>query len=431
MSAVMFAAPSIAAPAPSSTSQAEGTSQPRAGTEAGIVAGTVTAAEPRWNERGDRIYTHAVIRLKDGGTITVRQPGGTVGDIGMVQFPGTPLLRAGDQVEARVAAVAATWSVVEITALSRQREIGAPESLTPSGGKDLSRPPVPLEYVRTTTDEGTPLYWQSGCVYLTIDKAGTSHVTGDLELTVIKQVLAHWRESVASCSYMELVPEERDGVEVGFDGVNVVKFRDESWCRPGADGEGEECHPADAAGITTLTFINAPDSDRYGEILDGDIELNGATRFSISVEGRTDGPPERCLADLANTFTHEVGHLLGLDHTCRFSGEPMREDSEGNPVPQCSGSLPGEILDATMHPSQTCGETKKATLEADDRDAVCAVYEVDTDPNQCKRVSLTTKKSWCTIAPDGGSRGSLLATFVLLLGALALIWRLRLTARAR
>lgn len=422
----MLPGSSIAAPASSPTSSAG----------QATVTGTVTAAESRWNDRGDRIYTRADVRLSDGSTITVRQPGGTVGDIGMVQFPGPPLLRAGDEVEARVAASVAgnEWSVVEITALARHREIGAPESVTGSGNtgaRSFGRTPVPREFVRTTTDAGAPLYWESGCVYLAFDKAGTSHVTGDLEFTVMKDVLAHWRESVASCSYMEFVTEEREGVEVGFDGVNLVKFRDERWCRPGEDGKDDECHPDDAAGITTLTFIDNPDSDRYGEILDGDIELNGATRFSISVEGRTDGPADRCLADLANTFTHEVGHLLGLDHTCRFSGEPTREDHDGDPVPLCSSGLPSEILDATMHPSQSCGEIKKATLEADDRDAICAVYPLDTDPDECKRVSLTTKRRWCTIAPGAGAGDSLLATFALLLGAALLLLRLRHGARAR
>jgi hypothetical protein len=426
MCAAMFPGSSIAAPAESPTGSRA--SQPAASG----VTGIVTAARSRWSERGDRIFTDVDIRLADGSVITVRQPGGTVGDIGMVQFPGPPLLRAGDEVEARVAAVRGVWSVVEITALARYGEIGAPESVTPSGGvRSLGRAPIPMEYVRTTTDEGAPLYWESGCVYLAFDKAGTSHVAGDLEFTVMKQVLDHWRDTVASCSYMQFVPEEREGVEVGFDGVNLVKFRDESWCRPSADGAGEECHPPDAAGITTLTFINNPKSERYGEILDGDIELNGATRFSISVEGRTEGPADRCLADLANTFTHEVGHLLGLDHTCRFSGEPLRQDDDGNPVPLCSGTLSSEILDATMHPSQTCGETKKASLEADDGDAVCNVYALDADPDECKRVSLTTKRSWCTIAPGAGTRDSLLATFALLLGAVALLWRLRHVVRAR
>src|SRR5690606_2185854 len=63
------------------------------------LAGTVVSAESRWNRRGDRIYTHATIRAADGTTVEVRQPGGAVDDIGMIQFPSPPLLNTGDEVE--------------------------------------------------------------------------------------------------------------------------------------------------------------------------------------------------------------------------------------------------------------------------------------------------------------------------------------------
>jgi hypothetical protein len=421
------------------------------------VSGTVTGAESRWNAGGDRIFTDVVIELADGSTMTVRQHGGTVGDIGMVQFPSPPLLRRGDRVEARVAMPAihtnatadsdATWSLLDVTSLVRADGAGSqdPVSLPESEpgqptGKTGNETPARIaegtgpraNFVRTTTDGGAPLHWGSGCTYVVFDSEGTTHLGGEEEFAIMEQALAHWRESMESCSYMKFVVEEPRPMEVGYDGFNVVKFREERWCRPAVGDRPEECYAFNAAGLTTLTFIDNPESNRYGEILDADIELNATERFAISANGETLAPDDgRDLADLANTFTHEAGHFLGLDHTCRTAGEPERLDHEGNVVPLCSGDL----LEATMHPTQDNGETKKATLEQDDIDGACDIHPLAEDPKRCARVDLTPERRYCTIAPGAsgaagepgtpGAGHSPLAFVAMFLGAALLLRRRR------
>ncbi|HWN66651.1 MAG TPA: hypothetical protein VNM90_03365, partial [Haliangium sp.] len=428
------------------------------------VTGTVIHTESGWDDpadssdpsapRGGRIFTHVDIALADGSTMTVRQSGGTVGDIGMVQIPSPPLLRPGDRVEARVAPFAVGrssghssgtgtgWFVVDVSSLVRSGDAGAPEPVT-LPGSDLEKQagsPLPVsepvreiddgsrphaEFVRTMTDGGAPLHWGSGCTYIVFDSAGTTHLAGDQEFEIMEQALAQWRDKTASCSYMDFVVEEPRSMEVGYDGFNVVKFREARWCRPAPDGGDEECYAFNAAGLTTLTFIDNPDSKRYGEILDADIEINGTERFAISAGGETLAPAGRDLADLANTFTHEAGHFLGLDHACRTAGEPSRLDHEGKEVPLCAGAL----LEATMHPTQDNGETKKASLEQDDIDGACAIHPLAEDPRRCAPVDLTPERRYCTIAPDaaGGSAGdtgsSPLAFAGLLLGAVLLLRR--------
>jgi hypothetical protein len=97
---------------------------------------------------------------------------------------------------------------------------------------------------------------------------------------------------------------------------------------------------------------------RDGAIVDADIEINGVN-FSISVNGVTLGVTG-CDAELANTLTHELGHLHGLEHTCLATGDPQRVDGNGSAVPSCSDqNLPPAITEATMYPFQDCGETKK------------------------------------------------------------------------
>jgi hypothetical protein len=410
------------------------------GTVTGSLTGTVLAAESRWDgpgEHGGRIVTHVTIELADGSIVSARQPGGTVGDIGMVQFPGPPLLRAGDHVEARVARFASggRWSILDVTSLARAPAPEAPrldERLDEKqpGARLLEESPPRRDFVRTMTDGLAPLYWGSGCTYVVFDSQGTAHIEGAREFEIMQDALDHWRASTQSCSYMDFVIEEPRPMEVGFDGFNVVKFRDESWCRPPPAGETEpECHQPNAAGLTTVTFINNTESKRYGEILDADIELNAAVTFSISVDGVTLGPDGRELADLGNTFTHEVGHFLGLDHACRLASEPVRLDHDGQEVPLCSGSL----LEATMHPTQDSGETKKASLETDDIQGACDIHPLADDPKRCRAVDLTPERSYCTIAPDGAGnapdghggagRAGALASLGLLLGAALLLRR--------
>ena len=76
----------------------------------------------------------------------------------------------------------------------------------------------------------------------------------------------------------------------------------------------------------------------------------------------------------------------------RTSSDPARIDDKGNPVPSCAQVTDPAITDATMYNFQECGETKKASLAPDDIAAVCSVYPVAKDPEECERV---TNESGC------------------------------------
>ncbi|GAB4564262.1 MAG: hypothetical protein Tsb0020_14260 [Haliangiales bacterium] len=367
-------------------------------TPTATVTAEVISARAQWNTRRDRITTTLTLQTDRGEELQVQQPGGSVGDIGMLQVPAPPILRAGDRVEAtlvRPQAAAADsdsewpWQLAAVARLDRSHSLSA--------GQHRSGPVA--EFVRTTTKMGRALYWSSRCVYLTYDSAGTSHLPGEQEFDVMDQVLEHWQSSVASCSDVEFIFEEPRALEVGYDGVNLIKIRDERWCRPATADDPEVCHSTQAAGITTLTFIDNDQRNDYGRILDADVELNAAVQFAISVDGQSEGPDDRCLSDLANTLTHEIGHLLGLDHTCRFPGDPVNIDDRGQAVPFCSSVSDQELLDATMHPSQECGETKKATLSDDDINAMCAIYPLASgDERSCEAVNIGGDRGGCEVA---------------------------------
>lgn len=361
------------------------------------ISGEVLDVRSHWTADGSRIVTDATVHT-DVGDVVVRQLGGTVDGIGQRTFPGPAPLVQG---------MRATVAVTEAYDLSQQKH------LVVDGVKVLAAPPG---YVRTgPTKAGNYLYWESGCVFLTIDDDGTKEIPGDAEFELVDQTIQAWNNAIAGCSYMQLINAGRKKLEVGRDHVNLIKFRDMTWCRPATADDGPHCPPDSAAGITTATFVDDPSSSRDGAIVDADVELNGVN-FALSDDGQTLGVDD-CLSELRNTLTHELGHLLGLEHTCLTSTDPPRVDGDGNAVPLCT-SATTEQQNATMYNFQECGETKKETLEPDDIAGVCAVYPLADDPGTCEPVG------------DGGgccSSGSGPAGPLALVGLVLLtsVWRRR------
>ncbi len=362
------------------------------------VSGSVTDVRSRWTADGDRIVTEATVHTATGD-VTVTQFGGTVDGLTMREFPGPEPLVPGMRV-----AIAARSDFDLSQRLHLVVESTKVEAYPPS-------------YVRTgPTAAGHSLYWESGCVFLAVDAAGTKEIAGDVEFQVIDDAIATWNNAIASCSYMQLINTGKKEIEVGRDNVNLIKFRDTSWCRPAVKDAPPHCHPDSAAGITTATYVDDASSSRDGAIVDADIELNGKD-FALSVNGQTLGT-QNCMSELQNTLTHELGHLLGLEHSCRATGDPPRVDDKGAAVPSC-GSANQAQQEATMFNFQDCGETKKETLEPDDIAGVCGIYPLAKDPGTCDPVE---DASGCAGCSSSGAAGPLaLVGFLLLTG----FWRRR------
>ncbi|HEY3354133.1 MAG TPA: MYXO-CTERM sorting domain-containing protein [Polyangia bacterium] len=298
-----------------------------------------------------------------------------------------------------------------------------------------------LGYVRSrTAKSNTPLAWHGSCAFLTPDSAGTPDVPTAAVLAAIDASVQTW--TTTGCSYFDLRvdPSEPNGSAIldRPQGKNFIVFRRDAWCPP---DPSEPCYDANATALTTVFYVDKPGAADDGRILDADVEMNNVD-FGFTVDGTP--PPthyQSGVADLENTLTHELGHLLGLDHTCYDGWNKCEDgfckvnhlacrantddcnpvDENGTKIPNCGPDLPASVVQATMFNYASPGDTSKRTLSQDDINGLCAMYPLAADPKSCSRVD-TSSDSGCRAAPGAAASPALL---LLLLAALALARRRR------
>jgi hypothetical protein len=276
-------------------------------------------------------------------------------------------------------------------------------------------------YVRARTDKGVAVYWPGSCVYMQPDAAGTPDLPADQTFGAIQKAISNWNTALTGHAYQQLKYDTPAPLEAHLDGVNTVKFRTDRWCHPDDAQVKDLCYPDVAAGITTVFFVQDGHSNA-GAIEDTDIELNDINfQFVIEPnEGTLTGG--RSPADLENTVTHELGHVLGLDHPCKPPTTlPQEVDDQGNPPPDCNAIPPAEvekITTATMYPTYTRGEISKRMPKADDVNGVAEAYPPAKDPKVCKHTNLNDYGGGCAIVPGHGAPLTVLVLVGLALVAL-------------
>ncbi len=207
-------------------------------------------------------------------------------------------------------------------------------------------------YRRSKTNAGYSLEWGRRCISWHLHEDGSADLPLSQVIEAAQKSFQEW--GTVECSdiefhYQGVTNDHRVGYNPKRANVNLVVFRE--------DPDDWE-HPEGVIALTTATFctdqanVDCP----AGRIVDADIELNGA-HFKFSNTSN----PRFVRFDLRNTMTHEVGHFIGFDHT----DEP----------------------EATMYSSAPQGERKKANLDSDDVDAICAVYPSLGEP--CESFDVT------------------------------------------
>jgi hypothetical protein len=240
-------------------------------------------------------------------------------------------------------------------------------------------------FVPARTRSGTPLHWAGTCVFLRPHLVEPLDVApGELQ-NALELATSAWQAAASGCGYLRFELEPPEAGEVGLDFVNRIVVREDRWCRP----DSPICYDASAIAITTLFFIDKPGDPSDGTIVDADIELNAVTYALGTCDDGCTSSGVGQIADLANTLTHELGHLIGLDHTC-WPGAPQDapRDGDGEPVPSCQPveSLPAAVREATMYPFSAAEEIDKRTPEPDDVAGFCRSYPRAMDPAICAPV---------------------------------------------
>lgn len=234
-------------------------------------------------------------------------------------------------------------------------------------------------YVRTRVPLGEAcLYWDQRQLPFSMQVDGSSALGFEEARAVVVRSFLAWQD--VECSDLEFL----EGPEVtarvaGYEAedpetnTNVILFRQE-LCEDVVP-DGEPCWSEGGCGnlydcwefgpgtiaLTTTTF-----EEDSGRIVDADIEFNEANYLFTSVDEPPCDPDQvrsSCVAtDLQNTATHEIGHLLGLDHT--------------------------PVENATMYRSAPLGQTSKRSLARDDVEGLCAIYPEGGVATQCDGSSV-------------------------------------------
>jgi hypothetical protein len=233
--------------------------------------------------------------------------------------------------------------------------------------------PAPAQgFVRSVTSTGTPIGWQNRCTELVLDSHEHPDFPHQRLRGVLDRAMAAWNSEIEGCTVysLSLAAATVSGGDVDYDDKNVVLWRLPGFCDEPDNQLEDVCLSPNAAAITTVFYIDKPGDSRDGELVEADIVIN-ANDFDFTDDGSAD------LVDLVGVMTHELGHYMGLNHTCASNlGTVPPVDSLGQEVPSCFPliRLGGDITEATMFNFVEPGETKKRTPLEDEWRGICAIY---------------------------------------------------------
>ncbi len=203
--------------------------------------------------------------------------------------------------------------------------------------------------VRTVTRETQmPLFWDRSPITITHDSQPQIRgMKPDQALAALRASAQRWSRFGNGCSslFLRLEPTETVNTAATIDYVNRIVIRTQDWCnplkpvKPPSPGEPDEipCHDPWSLAVTSVTSRPAD-----GSIIDADIELNLTGQNSFA-DLAIQPPRQPHEYDLESTMTHELGHLLGIAHSCigpKDGPTSSKRDVRGAQVRDCEGLKP-------------------------------------------------------------------------------------------
>jgi MYXO-CTERM domain-containing protein len=241
-------------------------------------------------------------------------------------------------------------------------------------------------YVRSRVDGGIPKYWQTSCVPIAVYLNTFSAMTRDEVAKSVAAAAHSWSPTEVTCAdgvshpFIEIVPAMMPDSAVpptpAYDGHNTLLFYTPQRPYPPPEVSGI------SFGVVALTSTWARAD---GHIVDADVRVNAVDNSFVNIDTGFVPSNGETVMDLQNALTHELGHLLGLGHTCwaPFSDLEQPIDDQGTGVPYCSAA-PEDVKQTVMF-AMIDGvlETTKRRLSPDDIRAVCEIYPEAQDPHAC------------------------------------------------
>ena len=172
------------------------------------------------------------------------------------------------------------------------------------------------------------LKWPTATITVALSPTlSSANVAGGDAVGAARRALARW----SAATNIQFVETSSSATTIARDNVNLITFAPISAVRPG---------------ITQITSDTAT-----GAIIEADVAINSGEAFSTNVTPNT--------YDLESTLVHEIGHLLGLNHSGDISASMNPRQARNFIIPVTNSSFPA---------------TTMRTLAADDLAGIRALY---------------------------------------------------------